>query len=105
MWDMHGPLLLIMLLLKCLKSLLLILQDKSIYLYFCYITDTHRSLDKVLKKYDNSKPGIILYNAGTDCMVNDPLGNLSISPQVCNITPASSLGSQTIVMGVVIPHY
>jgi histone deacetylase 11 len=27
------------------------------------------------------RPDLIIYNAGTDCMIGDPLGNLSISPQ------------------------
>ena len=31
--------------------------------------------------YDTFKPELIIYNAGTDCMQNDPLGNLNISPQ------------------------
>jgi len=32
-----------------------------------------------------SFPDIIAYNAGTDCMVGDPLGQLSISPQVSEL--------------------
>ena len=27
------------------------------------------------------KPDIIIYNAGTDCMIGDPLGGLNITPQ------------------------
>jgi histone deacetylase 11 len=30
---------------------------------------------------DKFKPELIVYNAGTDCMQGDPLGQLNISPQ------------------------
>lgn len=31
--------------------------------------------------YDTFKPNLVIYNAGTDCMIGDPLGALHISPQ------------------------
>jgi histone deacetylase 11 len=40
-----------------------------------------RKLKEVLPGvYDSFKPQLVIYNAGTDCMVGDPLGNLNISP-------------------------
>jgi len=30
---------------------------------------------------DGFRPDIVLYNAGTDCMVGDPLGNMDLSPE------------------------
>ena len=43
---------------------------------------TCRCLDEILTNFTNGKPDIIAYNAGTDCMVDDPLGALNISPEV-----------------------
>lgn len=34
---------------------------------------------------NESRPDIIIYNAGTDILDGDPLGGLAISPQVCII--------------------
>ena len=31
--------------------------------------------------FDSFKPELVIYNAGTDCMMGDPLGNLNISPE------------------------
>jgi histone deacetylase 11 len=39
----------------------------------------NRNLDSALEDF---KPDVIVYNAGTDILDGDPLGNLSISPQV-----------------------
>ncbi len=30
--------------------------------------------------YEEFKPELVIFNAGTDCMENDPLGNLNITP-------------------------
>ena len=43
-------------------------------MYHCY-----RKLPKVL---DEFKPDIIVYNAGTDVLLGDPLGALDITPDV-----------------------
>jgi histone deacetylase 11 len=40
----------------------------------------HLKINKTIKEsVDNFSPDFIVYNAGTDCMVGDPLGNLSLS--------------------------
>ena len=31
--------------------------------------------------YRNFQPEFVIYNAGTDCMEGDPLGNMNISPE------------------------
>ena len=33
------------------------------------------------KAFEVFKPDFVIYNAGTDCMIGDPLGCLKISPQ------------------------
>jgi histone deacetylase 11 len=33
------------------------------------------------KCFQEFKPEMVIYNAGTDCMHGDPLGRLNISPQ------------------------
>lgn len=49
-------------------------------------TKDSKYLWKLEKELDNTfidfKPDIIVYNAGTDCLINDPLGCLSITPNV-----------------------
>lgn len=37
-----------------------------------------RELEEI---YENFKPDILIYNAGTDCLQNDPLGDLNISSE------------------------
>lgn len=41
-----------------------------------YLSMVDRSLTQVFETF---KPEFVVYNAGTDCMVGDPLGNLNIS--------------------------
>lgn len=43
-----------------------------------YLKDIKRVTDSSIKKF---KPDIIIYNAGTDCLEGDPLGNLNISAE------------------------
>jgi histone deacetylase 11 len=39
-------------------------------------------LEEMLPKaFDEFKPDFVIYNAGTDCMSGDPLGDLDVSPQ------------------------
>ncbi len=44
-----------------------------------YLPTLKENLKDSLNKF---KPDILLYNAGTDCLEGDPLGDLSVSPQV-----------------------
>ena len=38
-------------------------------------------LENVLPEiYETFKPNLVIYNAGTDCMVNDPLGRMNVTP-------------------------
>lgn len=37
-------------------------------------------LNAIPEVYANFKPDLVIYNAGTDCMEHDPLGNLSLTP-------------------------
>ncbi|XP_067929342.1 histone deacetylase 11-like [Watersipora subatra] len=46
-----------------------------------YLKKVSESLDRILAKCGDSKPNIIAYNAGTDCLMEDPLGALNVSPQ------------------------
>ena len=43
-----------------------------------FLSMIDRSLTKAFEEF---KPDFVVYNAGTDCMVGDPLGNLNISEQ------------------------
>ena len=36
--------------------------------------------DKLKKSLEKFKPEMVIYNAGSDCMVGDPLGQLNLSP-------------------------
>jgi histone deacetylase 11 len=50
-----------------------------------YKKDTDKSyLEKLAEVIDPAieefKPELIIYNAGSDCMINDPLGGLKITP-------------------------
>lgn len=36
---------------------------------------------EIPRAIEKFKPDFIIYNAGTDCMENDPLGQLNISPE------------------------
>lgn len=44
-----------------------------------YLHKVHKHLEEALVEFT---PDILLYNAGTDILDGDPLGCLSISPQV-----------------------
>ena len=47
----------------------------------CFLSlNIHRHLPAVLDEFD---PDIVVYNAGTDILEGDPLGNLDITPEVC----------------------
>jgi len=43
-----------------------------------YLSKLKAELPIVIETF---KPDLIIYNAGTDCLINDPLGALNISPQ------------------------
>ena len=43
-----------------------------------YLNKISLSLDKAFSEF---KPDFVIYNAGTDCMVGDPLGELNLSEQ------------------------
>ena len=46
----------------------------------CFLSlNIHRHLPAVLDEFD---PDIVVYNAGTDILEGDPLGNLDITPEV-----------------------
>ena len=45
-----------------------------------HILPVFRHVDGALNEFH---PDIVVYNAGTDILDGDPLGCLSISPQVC----------------------
>jgi len=54
-----------------------------------YITSACLCVDQWLLLYrhipsrlDSFKPDLVVYNAGTDILVGDPLGNLDITPEV-----------------------
>lgn len=53
--------------------------------YVSYNDSDNAYLNKVSKALTQSmesfKPDFVIYNAGTDCMVNDPLGNLNVSAE------------------------
>jgi len=34
---------------------------------------------KVPQVFEKFKPELVIYNAGTDCMANDPLGGMNLS--------------------------
>jgi acetoin utilization deacetylase AcuC-like enzyme len=36
---------------------------------------------KIEDEIKNLKPNFVMYNAGTDCLVGDPLGDLSITEE------------------------
>jgi len=38
-------------------------------------------LKNTAKSLDSFKPEFVLYNAGTDCLAGDPLGNMSLSEE------------------------
>ena len=42
-----------------------------------YLAEVQRHLSSALEDF---KPQLVVYNAGTDCMENDPLGGLRITP-------------------------
>ena len=65
---------------NCIMGILL---PCPIMVNFCDLSFC-RKLDSILSLFGDNKPDIIAYNAGTDCMINDPLGLLRISEQVCN---------------------
>lgn len=52
-----------------------------IYIYVILNNFFFSHLDEALKDYT---PNLIIYNAGTDILINDPLGGLDITPQVYN---------------------
>lgn len=41
-----------------------------------YLQDVDAALNAAFTTF---KPDFVIYNAGTDCMVGDPLGNLNLS--------------------------
>jgi len=41
----------------------------------------HKLKTHIPTAYDQLKPDLVIYNAGTDCMDGDPLGGLHISAQ------------------------
>lgn len=41
-----------------------------------YLRDVSKGLEEALESF---KPDFVIYNAGTDCLEGDPLGNLSIT--------------------------
>lgn len=41
-----------------------------------YLVEVVEALDKAFREF---KPDFVIYNAGTDCMVGDPLGELNLS--------------------------
>lgn len=43
-----------------------------------YLEKLNRKLPRIFEDFN---PEFVIYNAGTDCMMNDPLGNLSITPE------------------------
>ena len=43
----------------------------------------HRNLPAVLDEFD---PDVVVYNAGTDILKGDQLGNLDITPQVAKLS-------------------
>jgi histone deacetylase 11 len=43
-----------------------------------YLSKLEKEIPNAIKRF---RPDMIIYNAGTDCMENDPLGNLNISPE------------------------
>ncbi len=43
-----------------------------------YLKEVETSL---LNAFQEFRPDFVIYNAGTDCLVGDPLGNLSITEQ------------------------
>eukprot|EP00347_Sterkiella_histriomuscorum_P021768 403332831 len=40
----------------------------------------HKLKSQITEAYQQFRPEFVIYNAGTDCMENDPLGQLNISP-------------------------
>ena len=36
--------------------------------------------EKIPPVFEEFKPDLVIYNAGTDCMMNDPLGRLNLTP-------------------------
>lgn len=43
-----------------------------------YLKKVKNGINSSLKEF---KPDLVIYNAGTDCLEGDPLGNLNVSPQ------------------------
>ena len=43
-----------------------------------YLEKLRKCIDHAIHQF---QPQFIIYNAGTDCMKNDPLGDLNISPE------------------------
>lgn len=36
--------------------------------------------ENIPKVFERFKPQLVIYNAGTDCMIGDPLGDMNITP-------------------------
>lgn len=70
--------------LECFVFLKFVLHP--ILFFACVLANGCFLFRHIPDRLDSFKPDLVVYNAGTDILIGDPLGNLDITPEVCRWT-------------------